>query len=161
MYRDKALVHYGTACDECDIAGQDTNLIEVHHRDGDRKNNDVLNLRVLCRPCHRALHARLRCERDEARRHKMWEESEARRRTDVADWWLSVLKTDVTISLPVETARLLRDVSPRLIAEHGESDALSLAIVGYVALGLETIYRPEYAILRHDEIVGRVRERLT
>ena len=30
--------------------------LEVHHKDGNHKNNDLNNLVVWCNPCHRAFH---------------------------------------------------------------------------------------------------------
>jgi hypothetical protein len=33
---------------------------EVHHRDGDPSNNELENLEVLCRACHRAREAEKR-----------------------------------------------------------------------------------------------------
>jgi len=41
--------------DACERCGADSRL-EVHHRDGDRTNNELLNLETLCGSCHRAHH---------------------------------------------------------------------------------------------------------
>lgn len=43
---------------KCSICGKPTR--EVHHKDVDRKNNDLDNLTPLCRTCHSATHTRLR-----------------------------------------------------------------------------------------------------
>jgi len=51
-YRGKALVEHGRRCAEC---GKERGL-DVHHIDGDRRNNDLENLMVLCQPCHRKVH---------------------------------------------------------------------------------------------------------
>lgn len=51
-YRQKALEEYGEECANCG-AGDG---LEVHHLNGDREDNDVDNLAVLCRHCHRRLH---------------------------------------------------------------------------------------------------------
>jgi len=51
-YRRTAFNAHGTSCAWCD---SDEN-VEVHHRDGDRNNNDADNLLPLCRDCHRGLH---------------------------------------------------------------------------------------------------------
>lgn len=42
----------------CKCGEKNIKRIQVHHRDGDRKNNCVLNLEVLCRPCHLKEHGR-------------------------------------------------------------------------------------------------------
>lgn len=53
-YRDRALSHYG---EECDVCGETENIV-VHHRDGDRSNNDLPNLLPLCESCHGKVHGR-------------------------------------------------------------------------------------------------------
>ncbi len=50
-YRRKALLHYGPACNRCSF-DKDDRLLDVHHIDGDRENNAVENLEVLCVMCH-------------------------------------------------------------------------------------------------------------
>lgn len=47
-YRQKALEHYGRKCQKC---GSTKNLV-VHHKDGNRHNNNLSNLVVLCWSCH-------------------------------------------------------------------------------------------------------------
>ena len=48
-YRKIAIDYYGAKCEWC---GTDYNFLEVHHLDGNRSNNDISNLCVLCRDCH-------------------------------------------------------------------------------------------------------------
>lgn len=48
-YRERALLYYGPKCSVC---GYDIeSVLEVHHRDGNRENNEIENLDVLC-PTH-------------------------------------------------------------------------------------------------------------
>jgi len=51
-YRSVAFEYHGRECAECG----GTENIEVHHIDGDRRNNDPQNLLPLCQPCHRDVH---------------------------------------------------------------------------------------------------------
>ena len=53
-YREKAIEEYGERCQGC---GQTEDVV-VHHKDGDRSNNDLSNLIPLCAGCHGAVHAR-------------------------------------------------------------------------------------------------------
>lgn len=48
-YRKLAIEHYGTICEYCKTT---EGRLEVHHLDGDRSNNNISNLSVLCRQCH-------------------------------------------------------------------------------------------------------------
>ena len=50
-YREKALMYYGNQCEICGD-NEDVRLLDVHHIDGNRKNNDITNLIVLCVRCH-------------------------------------------------------------------------------------------------------------
>lgn len=50
-YRDRALVYYGAECLRCGYR-QDQRMLDVHHVDGDRSNNALENLEVLCVWCH-------------------------------------------------------------------------------------------------------------
>lgn len=42
----------GTECVKC----KSTNNLLVHHIDGDRYNNDISNLKTMCKSCHQAYH---------------------------------------------------------------------------------------------------------
>ena len=53
LYREKALSFYGKKCNQC----ESTFNIEVHHKDQNRKNNDIHNLEVLCFKCHKSAHS--------------------------------------------------------------------------------------------------------
>jgi len=53
-YRERAINHYGGECQVC----SDRENILVHHRDGDRSNNDLDNLIPLCESCHGKVHGR-------------------------------------------------------------------------------------------------------
>ena len=39
----------------CEICGSDKN-VDVHHKDGNPHNNDIMNLQRLCRSCHMKAH---------------------------------------------------------------------------------------------------------
>lgn len=45
-------------CRRCGISDQ--RVLTVHHRDGNRKNNDIKNLEWLCANCHRIAHSKRR-----------------------------------------------------------------------------------------------------
>ena len=49
-YRNFALHHYGKKCSNCEQSEEA--LLDVHHIDGNRKNNNAENLIVLCVLCH-------------------------------------------------------------------------------------------------------------
>lgn len=51
-YRKAAFEYHGRQCAWC----EGTENIEVHHRDGDRNNNQEDNLLPLCHDCHVRLH---------------------------------------------------------------------------------------------------------
>ena len=51
-YRTKAYLYYGKVCNRCNT---DKNLL-VHHKDGNRLNNNMNNLIILCKKCHSKLH---------------------------------------------------------------------------------------------------------
>ena len=53
-YRPKALNTYSHQCAICGW-NEDVDVLEVHHIDENRENNDVNNLIVLCPICHRKL----------------------------------------------------------------------------------------------------------
>jgi 5-methylcytosine-specific restriction endonuclease McrA len=46
--RRSVMARAGGICEECGERLAD----EVHHVDGDLRNNALVNLRALCRPCH-------------------------------------------------------------------------------------------------------------
>lgn len=53
-YRVKALREYEPKCAVCQF-DEDIDVLEVHHIDGDRMNNSLENLIVLCPLCHKKL----------------------------------------------------------------------------------------------------------
>lgn len=55
-FSKRAFAHYGKKCDQC---GSIDKLL-AHHRDGDRTNNSIENLQILCKRCHQMYH----CKRD-------------------------------------------------------------------------------------------------
>ena len=67
-YRDKCLNWYPERCVSC---GSDEDIV-VHHVNGDRSNNSLLNLIPVCKSCHSAIHTG---------NHPIW--SEKLRETDV------------------------------------------------------------------------------
>ncbi len=46
-YRERAFRHYGARCEECGY-NEHEQMLYVNHRDGDRTNNKIENLQVLC-----------------------------------------------------------------------------------------------------------------
>lgn len=53
-YRDRAFQEYEHKCSVCGW-NEDENILEVHHIDENRNNNDINNLIILCPICHRKL----------------------------------------------------------------------------------------------------------
>jgi len=51
-YRERAIAEYGEVCGVCG----DGERVEVHHRDGDRTNDELDNLIPLCQGCHAQVH---------------------------------------------------------------------------------------------------------
>lgn len=51
-YKEKAFATYGRICSRCNT----TKKLLVHHKDGNRLNNDIGNLIVYCRSCHSLIH---------------------------------------------------------------------------------------------------------
>ena len=55
-YRQKAFDTYEHKCSICGFDPKDEEyLLDVHHIDNNRENNDVSNLIILCPLCHRKL----------------------------------------------------------------------------------------------------------
>jgi 5-methylcytosine-specific restriction endonuclease McrA len=55
-YRTKAFAAYPVECLDCGYK-KHTNILHVHHLDGDRRNAAVENLIILCPTCHEERHA--------------------------------------------------------------------------------------------------------
>lgn len=53
-YREKAFRHYMPVCNRCSYSN--ILALEVHHKDRNRENNDILNLEILCANCHTIEH---------------------------------------------------------------------------------------------------------
>ena len=53
-YRELAFRTYKHACACCDWH-EDIRILEVHHVDSDRENNDISNLIILCPNCHKKI----------------------------------------------------------------------------------------------------------
>lgn len=54
-YQRKAFEKYGRRCKMC---GTQKGQIDIHHIDGNHRNNDIKNLTVLCASCHGITHKR-------------------------------------------------------------------------------------------------------
>jgi len=54
-YRKKAFRLYDNKCEDCGYS-KHINILEIHHIDGNRTNNDKKNLIVLCPNCHCGIH---------------------------------------------------------------------------------------------------------
>jgi len=50
-YRKIAFAHYSHKCCHCGY-NEHPEILQVHHKDRDHKNNDISNLEVLCPTCH-------------------------------------------------------------------------------------------------------------
>lgn len=46
----------GHDCGICGFIPVDPCQMDVHHKDGDRKNNDPSNVLIVCANCHRLIH---------------------------------------------------------------------------------------------------------
>ena len=51
--RKKGRKQKGYKCERCHFIPEDKVQLDVDHIDGDRSNNDPLNLQTLCANCHR------------------------------------------------------------------------------------------------------------
>lgn len=49
------LKHRGDSCESCSYRPFFKRALDVHHRDGDKDNNETYNLMTLCATCHREL----------------------------------------------------------------------------------------------------------
>lgn len=47
--------HLKPFCEKCGFEAQERRQLDVHHKDGDKSNNDPSNLITLCPPCHRLI----------------------------------------------------------------------------------------------------------
>ena len=57
-YKKKYLKHFGYGEQDfipCEICKAEA--VDVHHIDGDRRNNKIINLMGLCRDCHNKAHS--------------------------------------------------------------------------------------------------------
>jgi FCS type zinc finger protein len=55
-YQERAKEAYGNVCGICGLLPTWNNkpiILDVHHIDGNRQNNDITNLKVVCPNCHR------------------------------------------------------------------------------------------------------------
>ena len=53
-YRKKAFAHFTVKCALCDYDVED--VLQVHHKDEDRSNNELPNLVILCPTHHVEVH---------------------------------------------------------------------------------------------------------
>ncbi len=51
------LKYRGKECEMCEYTPMFSRSLDVHHRDGDKTNNDPDNLMTLCATCHREMEA--------------------------------------------------------------------------------------------------------
>lgn len=62
-YRARALDFYGRICAKCEYANNEK-MLDVHHTNGNRNNNKIENLEVLCVWCHA-------CETRDVKPHRL------------------------------------------------------------------------------------------
>lgn len=102
--RIAALERAGHKCEKCGRnAAQSGRAIEVHHRDKDRRNNDLSNLSPLCNGCHNQEHSRME-----------WNAWQARCGQDLAKWQALQRKAGREIA----TARKEAGVRQYAVAAH-------------------------------------------
>ena len=51
--RNRLLNKHGNKCQKCGIENKYSSFFDMDHRDGNRKNNKMSNLWILCPNCHR------------------------------------------------------------------------------------------------------------
>lgn len=56
-YRVSAINYYGSKCMICGI--NNIAVLQVHHKDKNRYNNEVSNLQILCANCHLLIHSEI------------------------------------------------------------------------------------------------------
>lgn len=54
-YRTKAFRNLPHLCSRCGYC-KNKSVLQVHHKDEDRKNNEIYNLEILCPTCHVEFH---------------------------------------------------------------------------------------------------------
>ena len=54
-YRTKAFKYKEKVCEVCGY-NKYPEILEVHHIDGDRRNNELSNLQIVCPTCHAEIH---------------------------------------------------------------------------------------------------------
>lgn len=57
-YRKRALKYYNNKCKVC--LEDRLHVLQIHHKDENRNNNDILNLEILCANCHLDLHYKIK-----------------------------------------------------------------------------------------------------
>jgi hypothetical protein len=109
VWREAAFSAFPHFCDECGFVGDGDNPLHVHHKDRDRKNNDVSNLRIMCRSCHFSLHANENQAKERARMDA-WFETEDRKQTER---WNNAPKLSVSFQIEESLAEELFSMSFR------------------------------------------------
>lgn len=55
-HRKRFRRHKGDVCERCGFVPENIRQLDIHHADGNHKNNDLDNLTTLCANCHRLEH---------------------------------------------------------------------------------------------------------